>query len=129
MNETVFPFLSVLTFAPLVGALVVALCPAVLDRTIKLVALAASGFSLLLAICIWTQFRPAAGLQFVEELSWIPSLHVTYHLGVDGLSIGMVLLTAIITPLAMLAHWKQDRQPKLFFILFLLLQTGMFGVF
>src|SRR5208283_4510965 len=58
-----------------------------------------------------------------------PALNVDYRLGVDGLSMTMVLLTAIVTPLALLAHWKQDQNVKLFFILFLLLQTGMFGVF
>ena len=66
---------------------------------------------------------------FEERWSWIPALNVDYRLGVDGLSMTMVLLTAIVTPLALLAHWKLDRNVKLFFFLFLLLQTGMFGVF
>src|ERR1035438_24208 len=56
-------------------------------------------------------------------------MNVDSHLSVDGLSMTMVLLTALIMPLALLASWKQERNVRLFFILFLLLETGMFGVF
>jgi NADH-quinone oxidoreductase subunit M len=121
--------LSWITFTPLIGAAVVALLPKENDRGIKVVAILASVFSLLLTLCVWSRFDPSAGIMFEETRSWIPALNVNYHLGVDGLSITMLLLTAVITPLAMLAHWKQDRDVKLFFFLFLLLQTGMFGVF
>ncbi len=124
-----FPFLTLMTFAPLIGAAVVLLLPKTADKAIKVVALLASLFSFSLALCIWSQFQPAAGLQFVERAAWIPMLHVDYYLGVDGLSVTMVLLTGLITPLALLAHWNQDRSVKLFFFLFLLLQAGMFGVF
>jgi len=121
--------LSWITFTPLLGAAVVALLPKESDRGIKVVALLASVWSLLLTLCVWSRFDPSAGIMFEETRSWIPALNVNYHLGVDGLSITMLLLTAVITPLAMLAHWKQERDTKLFFFLFLLLQTGMFGVF
>lgn len=124
-----FPFLTLMTFAPLAGAGLVLLLPKTADKAIKGVSLLASLFSLSLALCIWSQFRPEAGLQFVERAAWIPTLHVEYFLGVDGLSVTMVLLTALITPLALLAHWNQERGVKLFFFLFLLLQAGMFGVF
>jgi NADH-quinone oxidoreductase subunit M len=123
------PYLSLITFTPLVGALVVLLLPKTQERAIKLVALLAGIGSLLLTLCVWTRFVPTAGMMFEENQPWIAALNVHYHLGVDGLSVAMVLLTAIITPLAMLAHWKQKDDVKLFFFLFLLLETGMFGVF
>ncbi len=121
--------LSLITFVPLIGAVLVLLLPKTSERSIKVVSLLASIFSLLLALCVWSRFNPNAGLMFEERFAWITALNVYYRLAVDGFSVTMVLLTAIITPLALLAHWKQDRDVKLFFFLFLLLQTGMFGVF
>jgi len=129
MNQSSLPLLSLITFTPLVGAALVLLLPKTSPRGIKLVSLAASTFSLLLTLCVWSRFNPNAGLMFEERVPWIAALNVDYHLAVDGLSVTMVLLTAIVTPLALLTHWKQDRDVKLFFFLFLLLETGMFGVF
>src|SRR5664280_831787 len=129
MSQSSFPILSLITFTPLIGAALVLVLPKRSDRSIKLVSLAASFISLLLTFCVWSRFDPNAGLMFEERIPWITALNVDYRLAVDGLSITMVLLTAIILPLALLAHWKQDRDVKLFFFLFLLLQTGMFGVF
>ncbi len=129
MTHSSIPLLSLITFMPLVGVALILLVPKSSDREIKLIALGASIISLLTTLCVWSRFDPNAGLVFEERWSWIPTLNVDYRLGVDGLSMTMVLLTAIVTPLALLAHWKQDRNVKLFFILFLLLQTGMFGVF
>jgi len=122
------PYLSLITFAPLVGALGVALLPKTEERGIKLTALVASLVSLALALGVWLNFVPGK-MQFEESWLWISALNVRYHLGVDGLSVTMVLLTAIVTPLALLAHWKLKEDVKLFFLLFLFLQTGMFGVF
>jgi NADH-quinone oxidoreductase subunit M len=121
--------LSLITFTPFLGAVLVMLMPKGSDRGIKLLALVASILSLLMTLCIWSRFNPQAGLMFEERWPWVSALNVDYRLAVDGLSMTMVLLTAIITPLALLAHWRQDRNVKLFFVLFLLLQTGMFGVF
>jgi NADH-quinone oxidoreductase subunit M len=128
-NQLSFPILSAITFTPFVGALLILLLPKGNDRGIKVLALTVSIFSLLLTLYVWNWFDPNAGLMFEERWPWIPALNVDYHLAVDGLSMTMLLLTAIVTPLALLAHWKQDRDVKLFFVLFLLLQTGMFGVF
>ena len=119
--------LSWITFTPLIGAALVVFLQN--DRAIKSVALLASLVSLALTLNVWHAFDPAGGVMFEENFRWIPAINVNYHLGVDGLSITMLLLTAVITPLAMLAHWKQDRDTKLFFFLFLLLETGMLGVF
>jgi NADH-quinone oxidoreductase subunit M len=129
MNDSQLPILTLITFAPLAGALVVALLNKAQEGAAKSVALVSSLVSLALTLKMWFAFDPAGGLMFEEKGSWITALNVYYHLGVDGLSVTMVLLTALITPLALIAHWKQDREPKLFFFLFLLLQTGMYGVF
>ncbi len=123
------PYLTLITFAPLAGALVVLALPKDQERAMKLAALGATAVALLLAFCIGTRFVPSAGMMFVERYSWVPGLRVEYHLGVDGLSVGMVVLTALITPLALLTHWKLTENVKLFLTLFLLLETGMFGVF
>jgi len=129
MTQSSIPLLSLITFAPLVGAALILMLPGRSQRDIKWIALGASLISLLSTLCVWSRFDPTAGLAFEERWPWIPALNVDYHLGVDGLSMTMVLLTAIITPLALLAHWKHTQNAKLFFILFLLLETGMFGVF
>ena len=114
-----FPILSYITFAPLVGAVVVLLLPKDSKRAIKVVSLVASLVSLFLTHVVWHHFDPSAGLMFEERSAWIPAMNVDYHLAVDGLSVTMLLLTAIIMPLALLASWKQERNVKLFFLLFL----------
>jgi len=129
MNLCDCHILSWITFMPLIGAAGVALLGKQNDRGIKFIALLASLASLAMTLSVWSRFDPTAGIAFEDQRAWIPILNVQYHLGVDGLSITMLLLTAIITPLAMLAHWKQERDTKLFFFLFLLLETGMLGVF
>ena len=123
------PILSYITFVPLVGAALVLLLPKDSKSAIKLVSLVASLVSLALTHYVWHHFDPNGGLMFEERSAWIPAMNVDYHLAVDGLSITMVLLTAIIMPLALLASWKQQGNVKLFFLLFLLLETGMMGVF
>lgn len=119
--------LTLLTFLPLVGALLVALLPAkrVLIRAAGLgFAFAALGAALTLA---FNYDRAAAGLQFVEKWDWIPSLDIQYYLGADGLSLMLLLLTALITPFSLLA--LGDRITKLNVSLILLLQTTLFGTF
>ncbi len=127
--STAFPILSWITFAPLIGAFVVTLLPKENGQLIKIVSLLTSVVVLVLSVVVWLKFDPLGGLMFEERFAWIPTINVDYRLGVDGLSVTMLLLTAIVTPLALLAHWKLDRDVKLFFFLFLLLETGMLGVF
>jgi NADH-quinone oxidoreductase subunit M len=122
--------LSVLTFLPLaVGALVVLLGP---DRQ-KLgrnLAFAASLLALAGVVALWALFDNArGGMQFVERVPWVPSLDIEYHVGVDGLGLLMVLLSALIVPFAMLASWKIEANPKLYFSLILFLESGLFGTF
>ena len=63
-------------------------------------------------------------MQFVERVPWVPSLGIEYHLGVDGLGLLMVLLSALVVPFAMLASWKIENNPKLYFALMLFLEAG-----
>src|SRR5205807_5114513 len=93
----------------------------------------AFGFSvaaLALTVVLWIQFDRASGeLQFEEQHAWIPTLAVQYHLGIDGLGLLMVMLSAIVVPMAMLASWNiQDRVP-IYYALVLFLQAGLCGTF
>ena len=125
-----FPWLTVLIFAPALGALVVALLPAAAPRAIRAVATAALAVPLLVLVGILLDFRyRAAGLQFVERMPWIPQWHVQYFLGIDGLSLIMLLLTAVIGIIAAVASFGIGQRVKEYFIWFLLLQTGILGVF
>jgi NADH-quinone oxidoreductase subunit M len=141
------PILSIITFLPLIVGIIIA----GLGEQKKLargLALASSLLSLVLALVLWRTFDGASGvLQFVEEHEWIPSLGVNYFVGVDGLGLLMVLLTAIVTPMAILASWKiigradrqvgqeaQQRVPAgygshLYYALILFLEAGLFGTF
>ena len=120
--------LSILTFLPLLGALLVALLPARKTALIRaagiLFSLAALGFALHLT---FQYDRSAGGLQFVEKFAWIPALHIEYSLAVDGLSLLLVVLTGFVTAFALFA--LGDRSTKAGVALILTLQTTLFGVF
>jgi NADH-quinone oxidoreductase subunit M len=97
---------------------------------VRIVAAVATGLQLWLAVILWTQFDPdAGGFQFMERLKWIPSFNISYTLGVDGLSLPMVLLTPLLSFLAVFVSWNIKHAEKGYFALFLLLDAGMLGVF
>ncbi len=121
--------ISLLTFFPALCALVILLVPPHYLRAVRFIALVGTLFPLLLVIQILRQFNPSGGLQFVEHFSWIPSFGVDYFVGIDGISVLLVLLTALIAPLAILASWKKFHQKKSYFCLLLLQFTGLFGAF
>ena len=127
MNE--FPFITILTLVPLVGAVMVV----GLGENKKFARNLAFAFSLVtlgLALVLWHQFDSApGGMPIQERHEWIKSLGVEYHVGVDGLGLLMVLLAAIVTPMAMLASWKIEDRTSLYFSLVLFLQAGLFGTF
>lgn len=123
--------LSLITFIPLVGAILVALIPKENVQAIKWTALIVSFVPLVLATVLWLSYAPAnpGGLAFEEIYSWIPALGVTFHIGVDGLSIPLIFLTALLTTLSILYSFIVSERPKEYFALFLLLEVGMIGVF
>lgn len=121
--------LSLILFVPTIAALIMLLLPndARLQRWF---AFGASLISLVLALVLWSKFDPAAvGFQFEEKYVWYEALNSTFHLGVDGISFSMILLTTILTPLAILASFNISDRVKTYMMLFLFLETGMLGVF
>jgi len=123
--------LTLITFIPLVGVLLILLIPKDDERVIKNIAIAISVVPLLLAIYLWLAYNKAAGgIQFEALAPWIPAISVNYHVGADGLSIPMIFLTALLTTLSLIySSFTITRRVKEFFLLFLLLEMGMFGVF
>lgn len=121
-----WPLLSVLTFLPLLGALLLAVFPLPTRSVVRGFALAA----LALTGVLMARFDlGTAGLQFVEKAPWIPSLGVDYFVGVDGLSLLLVLLTALLLPLAWEVAGPERTSERSFGALFLLLQSALFGTF
>ena len=122
--------LTLILFTPVVGAVVLLFLPAKNIRLLRWAALAASLVPLGLGLGLWARFDPSAqGFQFIEKMQWYPAIQSSYHLGVDGISLMMVLLTVVLTPLAILASFTVTERVKAYMFLFLLLETGMLGVF
>lgn len=123
--------LSILTFLPLAGTVVIVLMPRDREKAIRWAALIFSTLEFVIAIGAFVGFSPSvAGMQFSEHHAWIADPPINYTLGVDGLSIILILLTGFLTPLAVLASWKGiTSHVKEFFAFLLALETGMIGVF
>jgi NADH-quinone oxidoreductase subunit M len=123
------PLLTILTLIPLLGGVAVLLTPGQ-TKLARRVALAAGLLALGVAALLWAMFDTSqAGYQFAERITWVASLGIDYRLGVDGLGLLMVGLSALIVPFAMLASWKIERNAKLYFALILFLEAGLFGTF
>lgn len=122
--------LTYMTFIPVAGMVVVLLLPSKSPNLIRWVSAAFTVPPLLLACWLLANFDSTKpGLQFIERASWIPAYNIQYLVGVDGLSISMVLLTALLCFLCIFASWGIDKGVKGYFALFLLLDAGMMGVF
>src|SRR5712692_1852349 len=123
--------LTLVTFLPVVVAALVLLLPRRQDHVTKLVTLGATLVTFVVSLPLYFHFDPtSADYQFVEQKAWIPSLGVTYHLGVDGISVLLVLLTTFLMPLVILSSWTSiESRWKEFAVTMLLLETGMIGVF
>ncbi|MEM9434550.1 MAG: NADH-quinone oxidoreductase subunit M [Pseudomonadota bacterium] len=124
--------LSIITFLPLVAALILALFlrgdDSAAQRNAKWLALIATSATFLLSIFVYTGFDPAnTGFQFVEERDWL--LGLQYKMGVDGISVTFVLLTTFLMPLVIASCWDVTHRVKDYMIAFLLLETLMLGVF
>lgn len=127
---TTFPFLSLLILLPIAGAVLTALTPAGRPGLSRAIAIGSALLTMILAAVLMVLFDSrSGGLQFVERLAWIPALNIDYHLGLDGLSLLLVVLTAIITPLALIAPLGDSRNLKLYLALILTLQAMALGVF
>ncbi len=124
------PILSLILFLPALAALVIFFLPKEEVKLIRWTALLASLIPFVLSLFLWFGFDAnAAGYQFEEQYTWYAAIGSSLHLGVDGLSLTMVLLTTFLTPLALLASFSVTDRVKSYMILFLFLETGMLGVF
>src|SRR6185295_525652 len=129
MNEHL---LSLTIWIPIVGALLVAVAP---KSATKGISTAASALAMVVSILVTLRFVPTGPkFQLEEKHNWIQSLNIQYYLGVDGISVTMVLLTGILSFICIVAsygfeHWHTAKGAKGYFALFLLLEAGMMGVF
>jgi len=122
--------LTTILLFPVLSAVIILFLPKDEMKVIRWAALIASLIPLGVSIFLWLRFdSSAAGYQFVESYPWYEAIHSSFAVGVDGLSLTMVLLTTILTPLAILASFGITDRVKGFMMLFLLLETGMLGVF
>ncbi len=130
MNGLDSAILTLVTFVPTAGALLLLFFPR-RDRDIRLFALVISLLTFVLSLHLPAHLhRDQAGFQFELNVPWIPTPNIHYHMGIDGISLWLVVLTTFLTPLCVLISWKSihDRV-KEFFILLLVLETGLIGVF
>src|SRR5436190_13994503 len=119
--------LTVLLAWPLVAAAVVLVAP---ERWAKHLALAATIVEFALSVPLWWRFVPANGMQFTQVFTWIPAWGIHYRVGVDGISLFLVLLTTFLTPLSVLGSYQYiTKRERAFYALLLVLTTGMIGVF
>ena len=124
------PLLSTILLAPLLGALVVLALPGRLGRAIRVTALASALLPLGASLLLLTRYDGAAGgFQFVERYALVPALGLSWHLGADGISIPLVLLTAIIQLTAVTTSWTVPERAKEFYLFVGLLVAGVYGVF
>ncbi|OGW78691.1 MAG: oxidoreductase [Omnitrophica bacterium RIFCSPHIGHO2_02_FULL_46_20] len=125
-----FPILSCIVFLPLAGGILILFTPKKNIGLIKTIATAATAVSFMLSIVLLFKFDYASSvMQFEEISSWIPSINVCYHMGIDGLSVGLMFLTTLLSFLACIGSYGIDTRQKEYFFLYLLLSTGMLGTF
>jgi NADH-quinone oxidoreductase subunit M len=125
-----FPFLSVIIFIPIVTGMLILLIPGERKTEIRVTALAAAFFAMILSLWVYFSYDIAAGgYQFVEKYNWLPILGISFHVGVDGMSAPLMLLTGIVMFTGVLISWGLDDRPREFFAFLFILASGVFGVF
>ncbi len=127
-----FPLLTVVTFLPMAGALLIAFMRREEESAIKGASLFVSIITFCVSIVLLLRFDASAAgeYQLIDAAAWVPELGIGYRLGVDGLALPLVLLTTLLTPVALLASWRSvDHRVKEFQIAMLVLETGVIGVF
>ena len=123
-----FPWLSAVVFLPLAGAAALFL---VKETAIRWAALAVAVATFLVSLPLWWLFDPASGqMQFTEHVAWITSPPIHYSLGMDGISLPLVLMTTFLTPFCVLASWRAiETRLRSFMVVLLIMETAMLGVF
>jgi NADH-quinone oxidoreductase subunit M len=122
--------LTLILFTPTLAAVVVMALPRDRLKLIRWIAFLTSLLPLGLSLWLWFSYDASGeGYQFVEMATWYEAIGSSYHVGVDGISVPLVLLTTLLTPLSILISWSITERVRAFMALFLLLETGMLGVF
>lgn len=122
--------LTLILIAPIISALIILLLPENKPGLVKWTAFVLSFIPFVLSLILWFNFdNSVSGFQFEEKILWYPPINSSYHLGVDGISLTMVLLTTLLNPLVILASFSIEENIKTYMILFSLLTFGMLGVF
>ncbi len=136
MSQLGFPLLSIIVWLPALGALLLLLVPRTNDELSRRASLGVSTLTFAISCALPALFNPALpeaaapAMQFVDQIDWIPSWGISYNVGLDGVSLWLVLLTTFITPITVLSTWDSvHKQVRAFQILMLLLETAMIGVF
>jgi len=115
---------------PIIGMVAIAFIPRDKENVIKITAAVATGLQFLLTLVLWQNYDAGNGnMQFMVRAEWIPSFNISYILGVDGLSLPMAILTALLCFIGVFVSWNINKAVKGYFALFLLLDTGIMGVF
>jgi NADH-quinone oxidoreductase subunit M len=128
MSDTAL--LSLVIFLPTIGAAIISFMNTKADEPLKYMAAFFTALTFVFTLFVASRFDSSiAGMQMVVNMPWIAGWNVNYQLGVDGISLPLVLLTSLVSFLSMLASWNITKQVRGFLILFLLLETGMLGVF
>ncbi len=123
--------LSIVIFLPLIGSLILLFIKKEKLSLLKYSALFISILTFILSLILYFRFREnETGFQFLTKFPWIKSLNISYHIGIDGVSLFLILLTTFLTPLTILSSWESIKNNvKEFLFFFLVLETGMIGVF
>src|SRR5512142_1913783 len=135
-----FPFLSVIVFTPAVAGMIILLVPAQRKNLARGIALGAAVLDLALSLAVYIQYltQHMIGYQFVEQYNWLPSLGISLHFGVDGISTPLILLTGVVMFTGVLISWGEDKnhvqagiqdRPRELFAFLFILASGVFGVF
>jgi NADH-quinone oxidoreductase subunit M len=122
---------SLITFFPLIGVAFLMLVGKENAKTAKMAGIITSAITFILSLHLWFHFdSQVPGFQFVQQFVWIGGLNISYHVGIDGLSLLMILLTTFLTPIALLGTWNSiEKRVREYTMMIILLETGMIGVF
>lgn len=123
--------LTYLILTPFIGSFLILFFKKGQEHLIRYTALAISTIAFIISVIIYFQFDSAnAGFQFIDKFHWIKGLNIHYHVGIDGMSLLLVLLTTFLTPLTLVSSWSSiESKVKEFTFFFLMLEVGMLGVF
>lgn len=124
------PYLSILALLPLAAGILLLFLPAGNRKLIRWISLSVSAVTLLVSVYLFFMYdEVAAGYQFIEKFDWLPALGISYHMGVDGISVMLELMAGLVVFSGVMVSWKVEDRPREFFAFFLFLASSVFGVF